>query len=142
MSWIRFGIFTLGLLLICTASATTREIERRTDGQGTIHITTPKPDKATDKATDESTDEAAGKSADKFIYRSDEIGKGSRPRSRRPIDPYSSFFGSPSKVRPSPYVDPPPKPDIGTPSPPPVATPVLKSPPAQPEKPPLPEPLK
>jgi len=109
MSWIRFGILTLGLLLICTASATAGEIEQRTDGQGTIHITTPKPDKA--------TDEDADQAANKIIYRDDDIKKGSRPRSRRPIDPSSSFFGSPSKVRPSPYLDPPPKPDTATPSP-------------------------
>jgi len=141
MFWIRFSIVALGLM-VCTASATAGEIDQRTDGQGTLHITTPKPDKATDKAADEAADEA-GKPASKFIYRSDEIKKGSRPRSRRPIDPYNSFSGSPSKVRPSPYVGPDgqPGPDTGTPSPPPVATPVLESPPAPPEMPPFPEPL-
>ena len=43
MSWIRFGIFTLGLLLICTASATAEKIEGFTDGKGTIHINNSKP---------------------------------------------------------------------------------------------------
>jgi hypothetical protein len=130
MFWVRFCIATLGLI-VCTTWSTAGEIERRTDAQGTIKITTTKPDKATHKATDKAADEAAdeaGKPTSKFIYRSDEIKKGSHPKSRRPIDPYNSLSGTPTKVRPSPYVDPPLNPDISPPSPPPVATPAPKSP--------------
>jgi hypothetical protein len=127
MSWRKFGIFALGLLLIGTAVASAEKIEGFTDDKGTIHITNPKPGKPTDKATDEE----AEKAANKIIYRDDDINKkGSRPRSRRPIDPSTSYFGAPTKVRPSPYA-PPPQPDIGKASPPSAATPVLKSPPSQ-----------
>ena len=130
MFWIRFIMVALGLL-ICAAAAPAGEIDRRTDNQGTVHITTPKPDKATEKGTDKAAEPAPDEGANKVIYRDEDImKKGSRPRSRRPVDPSSSYFGGQTQIRPSPYAPPPPKPGIGTPSPPPAATPAPKSPPA------------
>jgi hypothetical protein len=108
MFWIRLGIL-LGLL-IWTASASAGEIDRSTDGRGTIHITTPKSDKT--------VDETAIKPADKSDKpdKPDHLDYKSRPLSRRPMDPYGSS-GSTRKVRPSPYLNLPPEPVPGTPGP-------------------------
>jgi len=86
MSWGKIFIFTLGLL-ICASWATAGKIEQFTDSEGTVHITNPTP---------EPDNTMAGKIP---------------PRSRRPINPYSTP-GSPRNVRPSPYINPPPEPEI------------------------------
>ena len=168
MSGIRFGIFTLGLLLICTASATAGEIDRSTDAQGTIHIGNPKSE-GSSNSTDTVVDQDTDMDAKKIREQSDRIDERGRPRSRRPMNPYAKPMltpGSPyppTMVRPRPLPgadNAPPIPGAGqnqtrpsdadlryTPPPPPQPQPGAKAPPtqapkapaAQPEQPPVPE---
>jgi hypothetical protein len=117
MFWVRFAIFSLGLL-ICTAAVSAGEIDRSTDAQGTIHIGNPKTEKSY-KSTDTAVDQDTDKDTEKSIEQSDRIDERGRPRSRRPMDPYAKPMltpGSPyppTMVRPRPL----PGPDPGPPTP-------------------------
>lgn len=105
MFWLRLGIL-IGLL-VWTASASAGEVDRSTDSQGTIHITTPKSDKTADKRAVPPPDKS-----DEPV----QLDYKSRPKSRRPMN-LPGTPGSPGKVRPSPYLNPPPAPVPGPPSP-------------------------
>ena len=43
MSWVKFSIFTLGLML-CASQATAAKITQSTDNEGIVHITNSGPD--------------------------------------------------------------------------------------------------
>jgi hypothetical protein len=116
MSWIKLGIFWG--LLIWTALASAGEIDRSTDSQGTIHITTPKPIKTADKTAIKPPDRSA-EPAITPPEKSDEpvhLDYRSRPRSRRPMNTVSTP-GSSRGIRPSPYLNTTAESALETPNP-------------------------
>ena len=81
MSWLKFLILSLGLL-IC-ASPAAAKIEHFTDSEGTVHITNSGPDENAPAAHEKMP-----------------------PRSHRVINPYAGSTWPPPPIRPSPYLRP------------------------------------
>lgn len=82
MSWVKFAIFTLGLMM-CASPATAAKITQFTDSEGTVHITNP------------GTEDHAPAAQPKIPL-----------RSHRTINPYAPPTWPPPPIRPSPYLKP------------------------------------
>ena len=122
MSWKKLAGILGALIIWAAAPALAADIDKATDSQGTIHITTPKPAQGGEAAAVKPVGEAGETACNRGFKPSENpdqpphLDYKSRPLSCRPMH-YQGVPGAPGKVRPSPYSQPSPGPAPGAPAP-------------------------